>query len=198
MVNEDATAYTLNTLEALKAMNYIKTLVDNGYLSTDCLGLEDSNVRDLFSEGKVAITVIDCPYSYVDESINYAFSTELADVKSASFCPVDTLAINAKTANMDASVALLKYMRSDAVIADFFDALYKGGQILKSYPNVVTDEHMTDVLAHAERAFALPVAPNLQVVVDSCITNQQLMVMGTLTPEQALEQIQAEADKAFN
>ena len=199
MLNEDGTAYTMDTPEALEAMNFIKTLADEGYFSQDALGLDDSNVRDLFLEGKVAISVMDMPHQYVgDAPFEWKFSTDMKKTVAASFCPCDTLAINAKTADLDAAVALLKYMRSDDCMLDFFEQMYQGGQVLKSYPQNITDERMQDVLSHPERAFVLPVAPNLQLVVDSCMTNTQLVVMGSLSPEEALKQIQAEADKAFN
>lgn len=199
MLNADGTAYTMDTPEALEAMNMIKTMVDKGYFSQDALGLEDSNVRDLFAEGKAAITVIDMPHQYLaDAQFEWEFSTDMKNTQAASFCPCDTLAVNAKSANVDAAVAALKFMRSEYCMLDFFKDFYQGGQVLKSYPNVIDDPHMQDVLSHPERAFVLPIAPNLQLVVDSCMKNTQLVVMGSLTPEEALKQIQAEADKAFN
>ena len=198
MINEDNTAYTIDTPEALEAMNFIKTLVDKGYYSTDALGLEDSNVRDLFAEGKVACTVIDNPTVYLgDSTFEWKFSTDLKNPEAASFNPVDTISVNASCQNKQAAVDLVKYMRSNEVIAAFGDEIYKSGQITKDYPNFYDDPQLQDVFSHPERSYALPIAPNLQLVVDSIMKNQQLVVMGTLTPEEALKQIQADADKAM-
>ncbi len=199
MVNEDGTAYTLNTPEMLEAMNFLKTLVDKGYMSTDALGLEWSAYIDLVAQGQVAIAPLDAPTSYFsDAPFKWVFSTEMANVKSASFNPVDTIAVNAQSKNTDAAVALLKFVRSYDVQKEFYASFYPGGSIRKSYDFVQIDPAMEQANSHPEYSYALPIAPNLQVVIDSIVTNQQLVVMGDLTPEEALQQIQAEADKAFN
>lgn len=197
MVNEEGTAYAFDTDEALKAMNMIKTMADKGYLSTDCLGMDVNACYDLFTEGKVAITMAQWQALNAPE-FNWKISTDLHDAAYASFNPIDSICVSANTANPDAAVALLKFVRTADVMMAASEQLCPEGQVLKDYPNTIDDEHMTEVLAHPERSFVLPIAPRVQMIVDSAITNQQLMLMGTLTPEEALAQIQAEADKAFN
>lgn len=199
MINADATAYTLNTPEMLEAMNFMKTLVDKGYMSTDALGLEWEAYLDLIMQGKVAVAPLDAPMSYfADSDFAWVFSTEMANKQSASFCPVDTMAVNAQSKNPEAAVALLKFIRSSECMKDHYEQFYPNGQILKSYDFIETAPQMQQACSHPEYGYSLPIAPNLQLVIDSIVTNQQLVVMGDLTPEEALQQIQAEADKAFN
>ena len=198
LVNDDVSAYTVDTPEGLEAMTSLKTLVDEGYLSTDCLGLEVGNVRDLFMEGKVAIT-IDDPSVFLASELEHEWtsSSEIGKVRSVSFNAIDSLSVNASSPNLDAAVALLKYMRSDSVIEDYFNEIYTSAQLVKTWPAPTPDPRVADLVAHPERSIFSPVAPNIQLVCDSIATNQQLVVMGEITPEEALAQIQAEADKAF-
>jgi len=199
LVNAEASAYTLDTPEMLEAMNFLKTLVDKGYMSTDALGLEWNAYLDLVIQGKVAIAPMNTPMSYfADSDFEWIFSTEMGNPDPAAFCPVDTIAVNAQTKNADAAVALLKFCRSYDVMKERVAQIHPGqGLVKKSYDFVKIVPEMEQACSNAQYAYALPIAPNQQVVIDAIVTNQQLVAMGDITPEEALKQIQAEADKAF-
>lgn len=199
LMNEANDAYTLNTEAGKEALSYLKTLVDKGYISTDCLGMEEANTNDLFVEGKAAISIISQPYTIMGDAFEWACSTEMANQKSAVYNAVDTIAVNANSANKEAAVALMKFMRSAEVMQAYADeGFYQNGPILKSYPNLLSDDpHMTEVNAHPERSMIMPIGPQLSTVYESIKTNVQLVVMGSSTVEEALENMQAAADNAF-
>lgn len=198
LVNEDNTAYTINTPEGLEAMNYIKTLADNGYISADCLGIDDPAARDLFAEGKAAIFYDGVKFiAGYDIDFEWEASTAMCNERAAVNNAIDSLSVNANSENKDAAIALLKFLRSPDSQAEIFEQLSASAQLCKDWPVAEYDSHVMPLFDNPERAFFTPVAPGINNVLESIMTAQQLVVMGELSPEDALAQIQAEADKAF-
>ena len=198
ILNDENTAYTINTPEGLEAMNFIKTLADNGYISADCLGIEDTGARDLFAEGKAAI-MYDAAVQMVGYDIPFEWeaSSELSNKRAVSWNAIDSISVNANSKNVDAAVELLKYVRSAEVQANFAEEIYASIPLCKDWLVHEYDPHEEPLRAYPERAVLTPVAPNINAVYESIMTAQQLVIMGELSPEDALAQIQAEADKAF-
>lgn len=198
VMNEDGTAYTLDTEAGVKAMTFLNDMVNKyGILSEDALGLASNNVVDLFTEGKVAMHIYGAHGDFSVYDFEWGFSNAMHDVDYGSYSPIDPIVIWSGTENKEAATALLKYLRSPDVTQKIRDGLCKTGRVLESDPYTVEDERLLDVYSHPERCFGRVFAPGFSEVEDSCVRNMQLCLMGELTPEEAMRQIQADADRAY-
>lgn len=191
----DGETCTVDSPEVLKALEFIKALVDNGYLSQDCLGLDADTVREMFRQQKVAITNTMYPINYfADVDFNWVGTTAMKDVQDGVFNAIDCLAVNARSNNKEAAVAMLKYMRSAECMDDYNAQIYVGnGQMCDSWAAAEADPRVSDVAAHPERAML--VGPNrFTSLADVLVKYLQLMVAGEIGPEEFQARVMADME----
>lgn len=195
MINEDLTAMTFDTPEMKKAFEFELELMDKGYLSEDALGLSSENVIALFNEGKVAIAITDMPHvNYADAPFEWAASTDMKDVTYGSFNAVDIVFVNAGSENVEAAVALMKYINSPEVRAAMNEEFGASAKLRATDPEPEFDERIMDMLNHPERAFGTPMAKIPASWLDTLTNVQQLILSGSVSVEQGLADLQAAMD----
>lgn len=198
MMNEDQTAMTFNTPEMKRAFEFELELMNNGYLSEDALGLSSENVVALFNEGKAAIAVSQSPEVYfADADFEWAASTQMRDVKDASFNATDILCVNASSANVQAAVDLVKYINSNEMRTAINAEFGQSAKLRASDNEPVVDPRVADVWAHPERAFTTPMAKTPASWTDTLTSVQQLILSGAVSVDQGLEDLQAALDAAM-
>lgn len=185
LTTEDGETCTLDTPEVKAALDFIKAMIDGGYLSQDALGLDADTVRELFREQKVAITNTMYPINYfADVDFNWVGSTAMKNTQEGVFNAIDCLAVNAQSKNKEAAVAMLKYMRSAKCMDAYNEQIYVGnGQMCDSWKAAESDSRISDVVSHPERARL--VGPNkFTNLSDVCYKYLQLLLSGDITVEE--------------
>lgn len=197
LVNSDGTEVTLNTPEALAAMQYLYDLTYTyEILSKDCTGIDGTAALELFKEGKVAICFLEPGYVMtVDLPFNWTAALGVSDGTHdlKTFSPVDTMSVNANSENIDASIALLKFLISVDQRDNFRQTNYPTLAKMNaaaadiSYEPAFINDCMAQVSTSAN---TMPVCKGVSTMTEAIGTNLQLMMMGELTPAEALEAMQ--------
>ena len=194
--------YTFDTPEGIKAATYFKQLVDEEIIPQECLGISNNlECIDLFSEGKVAMMILSAPEVLSDErvsAVNWGFGAMTHDVAYGAYNPIDPIAVWSGTENVEAATDLLRFLRSGEMIQRFRDSFWDTAAMKASAPYTPDLPGTEAAFEHPEGCFGLVFAPGYSEVQESAIKNSQLIVMGEITPEEAMAQIQADADKAYS
>lgn len=209
IVSEDATKATLDTPAALKAAQFLYDL-SNTYevLSKDAVATQYGALNDLFLEGKVAMCAGEAAafvqfYEDQGRDFNWTMNISLNDGEheSCTFSPCDTMAVNADSANVDAAVALLKFLIRTDSREDFKAANYP--TLAQLNADMAPDEFAWDFVARdmaviGSHSKPLPVCKGISTITEAIKTNEQLLVMGELTPEEACQAMQDAAQAAID
>ena len=95
--------------------------------------------------------------------------------------------MNAAGNNKEMAAELMKHITSPAIMEKFHSELSAFPPINKS-EKYLDNERFASIYENEETLHTLPVAPNSYKVMDSLYKNLQLMMLGDLTPEQAIQQ----------
>lgn len=192
LLTADKSAIKVDTPEMKRAYEFLKEMVDNGYLSTDALGLGLTNIRDLWKEGQAAIVVTNNPHKYVGDFEAYA-STEMADVRDGCFNAVDGLAMSAACENKEAAAALMKYLNShDAKL--IFSKYRDVASLRATDPEFPADPLLVETFAHPERAFVGAIYDWPGDIWDVWLSITQQIAAGSISIDDALAQFQEQVD----
>lgn len=205
LVNADATQVTFDTPEALSAMQYLYDLCyTHQVLSTDCTGIEAISGIDLFKEGKIAISFTEPGY-LMDQEIDFEWTATLGVTDGQhnlyTFSPMDTISVNAASKHVDAAIALLKFLISEGQRNNFRETNYPTLAKLNASaePIVYKEAFINDAMAKlGEHSKTMPVCKGVSTMTEVISTNLQLMMMDELTPEKALETMQAACTTELN
>ena len=200
ILNENGDAPALDSQAALDAAQFLYDL-SNKYevLSKNAVTLGEENVVELFVEGKVAMATLPPALVLgVDKDFEYYSNAGVskAGCDVVTFSGYDALSVNANSKNLDAAIALLKYIVSTEGREDF-RANYEpsvGAMNADMQPTVYDEECVTETVATiAEHGRPLPVCKGLPSIIEAIKTNEQLLVMGDITPEEACKAMQTSA-----
>ena len=191
--------------ENLATLQWMYDLIyTHGVLSEDCTGIDTTAQIDLFIEGKVAMLWGET-WPYVDRSaeIDFEWTTALgiapAGGKVMTFCPTDMVAVNVNAQNQGAAIEWLKFLLSVDQRNNFRENNYSTLlQLNKSADPIVypVDCINVDMAAAGEHTRALPIVKGCSTMTTDMCTNVQLMMMGELTPAEAVAAIQAACEAA--
>lgn len=194
-----------NSDENLATLQWLYDLVyKHGVLSEDCTGIDTTAQIDLFIEGKVAMLWGET-WPYVDRSaeIDFEWTTSLgvaaAGAEVMTFCPTDMVAVNANAKNQGAAIEWLKFLLSVDQRNNFRENNYSTLlQLNKSADPIVYPVECinVDMAAAGEHTRALPIVKGCSTMTTEMCTNVQLMMMNELTPQEALDAIQAACEAA--
>ena len=135
VANEDLTAITLDSPEALETCQFLHDLVFKyEVLSPDCLSIDAMGASNMFYQSRAAVCTVyaESPLYSAPEDVFYV-ENDAGELKqiykpfeyiitfgvgnngnvAKSACPVDTMAVNANSENPDAAVAFLKFLCED-------------------------------------------------------------------------------------
>lgn len=158
-------------------------------LPDESMAMVGNDIRDQFAAGNVAVASIAANQAALfDESgINWDYVPSLQDETKATWIAADSLIMNAASEHKELAADLMKYITSPEVMERFHAEL-------SAFPPIRTDEaymdneRFKDLYSDSASLHTLPVAPNSFKVMDSLYKNLQLMMLGDLTPEQAIQQ----------
>lgn len=188
--NENGEVALLENDAAVKAAQFVYDLrYTSGVLPEESMAMTGNDVRDQFAAGNIAVASMSANNaSLFDEAgINWEFVPSLEDETQATWIAADSLVMNAASEHKELAAALMKHITSPEIMEKFHSELSPFPPINKS-EEFLDNERFKDMYADETYLRTLPVAPNSFKVMDSLYKNLQLMMLGDLTPEQAIQQ----------
>lgn len=188
--NENGEVALLENDAAVKAAQFVYDLrYTSGVLPEESMAMTGNDVRDQFAAGNIAVASMSANVaSLFDEAgINWDFVPSLEDETKATWIAADSLVMNAASEHKELAAALMKHITSPEIMEKFHSELSPFPPINKS-EEFLDNERFKDMYADETYLRTLPVAPNSFKVMDSLYKNLQLMMLGDLTPEQAIQQ----------
>lgn len=189
--NTDGTQVALmDNGAAVEAAQFLHDLkFKYGVLTDESLAMSGLEVRGQFCEGHVAVASMDANSADVltDAGINWSFIPSFEKTTKATWVASDALIISSACKNKELAADLVKYMTS----ADIMSRFHKE---IAGFPPITKDEAYNDNPAFKdmyenqnEYFRTLPVANGSFKVMDTLYKNLQLMMLGDLTPEEAIK-----------
>lgn len=188
--NENGEVALTENDAAVKAAQFLYDLrYTYEILPDESMSMTGNDIRDQFAAGNVAVASMSANVASIfDEAgINWDFVSSLEDETKATWIAADSLIMNAASENKELAASLMKHITSPAIMEKFHSELSAFPPISKG-EKYLDNERFKDLYADDTYLHTLPVAPNSFKVMDSLYKNLQLMMLGDLTPEQAIQQ----------
>jgi len=161
-----------------------------GVISDECMAMAGTQVRDAFIQGRVAIASMDARSAGAIEKAglkNWTFIPSFQNKTKAIWVASDSLIMNSASENKELAASLMKYITSAPVMTSYHKEI-------SSFPPISYDEAYNDnpifkdMFNNDSKYFhTLPVAEGSFMVMDTLYKNLQLMMLGDLSPEKAIE-----------
>lgn len=196
---EDGTKSAFNSEAGLKAAKYLADLkFKENIISDSATSMAEDQVFAEFKAGKLAFVM--GPTSkgadFTSAGINWDYVTSLKEQQMGTFASADSLVLVSASKNKDMAVELVKYMLSGVSMTEFHK--------MSSFPPIGKDEEYNDdpifKKVYEEDKDALVTLPAIKgsaAVYDNLYKNLQLMMLGELTPEEALNDAAEFADNTL-
>ena len=110
-----------------------------------------------------------------------------------TFYPIDTMSVNAGSKNVDAAIALLKFITSAETHSNFRENVHASQVQLhttEAAPEYPTQWVADNMAVLNDYAMVMPVAKGVPAMQAALFTNYQLLIMGELTPEECVAAMQ--------
>ena len=193
LFNEDGTEVALMDNDgAVKAAQFLYDLrFEHEVIPEESMTLQENDVITLFSEGKVAMCCLTNAISgtFTDAGVNWSFVPGLKMDENSewkTWIGADSLILNSASKNKELAYSLISYITSTPVMTIVHEDLFTEIPLNRDEP-YLADERFKDMSTESENLRVLPVAENAANVMQSLKSNLQLMMMGSLTPEQAIQ-----------
>ena len=174
---------------ALKAAEFIYSLKTEGVISEYCVSRDSSAVTDDFRAGETAMIIASSSASRKNDEagINWGFVPFTTEVRGGTFVANDSLVLMSACEHPEAAISLMKEITSPAVMEAFHEQCYKMPPISvgeKYLDNPAFESMYEECTADFH---ALPVMENFSQIESALFSNLQSMMMGDLTPAEALQ-----------
>lgn len=188
--NADGKVALLDNGAAIEAAQFLYDLkFKHGVLTEESLALSGDDLRTQFCEGRIAVASMDAKSAAVltEAGINWSFLPSFEHTTKATWVASDALIVSNTCENKELAADLVKFMTSAPVMTSFHTEI-------ASFPPITKDEEYNDTPAFKdmyenqnEYFRTLPVANGSFKVMDTLYKNLQLMMLGDLTPEEAIQ-----------
>lgn len=122
---------------------------------------------------------------FTEAGVDWGYITSLSDQKMATFASADSLVLISASENKELAAELVKYMLSGPSMTEFHK--------MAPFPPIAKDEEYNDdpvfktvYEENQDALVTLPAVKGSAAVYDNLYKNLQLMMLGELTPEEAL------------
>lgn len=196
--SEDGTTATFNSEAGIKAAQFVYGLKEEGILPGSTTSMTEDQVFSLFKDGKLAFCV--GPTNKGDEfttaGINWDYTTSLTETTGGTFAAADSLVLLSGSKNKELAAKMALYMLSGDSMSKFHE--------MSPFPPVGKDEEYHDnetfkrvYTDDADSLVTLPAVKGSAAIYDNLYKNLQLMMLGELSPEDALNQSADYANEAL-
>ena len=190
LYNADGSVLTLGDGDAaVRAAQFLYDLkFKYQVLPEECMSMAGADIRDAFCQGKVACASMAATNSkqLEEAKINYDFVPSLTDKRQAVWVAADSLIMNSACKNKELAASLIKFITSSATMEAYHKEIAAFPPLNKGEANV-DNPRFAELYSDASILHTLPVAPNSFKMMDTLYKNLQLMMLGQLTPEQAIK-----------
>ncbi len=182
----------VNSEAGVEAATWIYSLKEKGIITESATSLDGSAVMDAFRNGEVAMYVSSTSTAAktTDAGINWDFAPYLMQEEGQegyTTAAADALVMLSTASNKDAAAYLIKAITSPAVMEQFHERRYSGPPISEGEAYLDNPVFETMYAENTENFRTLPVVAGASSVYDSLFSNLQLMMLGELTPQEALD-----------
>lgn len=187
LFSEDGANAAFNSEAGLKAAEFLCEMKEKGYIPKSTTSMSEDQVFAEFKDGKLAFVVgpTNKGGDFTGAGINWDFVTSLSDQKMGTFAAADSLVLVSASKEKELAVELVRYMLSGDSMTQF--------HAMAPFPPVGKDEAYNDdetfkrVYEDDQAALVtLPAVKGSAEVYDYLYKNLQLMMLGELSPEEAL------------
>ena len=190
LYNEDGTEIALlDNDAAVKAAQFLYDMkFKYEILPDESMSLVGTEVRNQFIAGNVAVASMDAKSGKVltDAGVNWDFVASFEDETRATWSAADALIMNSACKNKDLAASLIKYITSAPVMEQFHSEISAFPPLTKD-AKYLDDERFKPIYEDTEALHTLYVADGAFKVGDALYKNLQLMMLGDLTPEEAIQ-----------
>ncbi|WP_320130633.1 sugar ABC transporter substrate-binding protein [uncultured Sphaerochaeta sp.] len=148
-----------------------------------------TTVRDDFKQGTIAFACMDAKTGQrlTDAGINWDFIPSLEKKTKAIWVASDALIINSASKHKDLAASLIKTITSAPIMTKFHTEVAQFTPI--SRDEVYNDNPQFKDMYEQDTAYfhTLPVAKGSATIMDNMCKNLQLMMMGEVSPEKAIQ-----------
>lgn len=186
--NEDGTKAEFNSEAGLKAATFLTDLkLKDGILPKEVTSMSEDQVFSEFKKGNVAFVVgpTNRGTEFTEAGVEWDYITSLSDKQMGTFASADSLVLISASKNKELAAELVKYMLSAPSMTEFHK--------MAPFPPIAKDEDYNDDPAfkkvyedNQDALITLPAVKGSAAVYDNLYKNLQLMMLGELTPEEAL------------
>jgi multiple sugar transport system substrate-binding protein len=161
---------------------------EHNIIPDESLSMDGKTLINEFIAGRIGIASIQTKSSKrIDEAgFNWDFIPSFEDKKKAIWIASDSLIMNKTCENKELAAKLMKYITSAEVMSQFHTQI-------SAFPPITNDEEYNDNIIfkdmyenNTEDFHTLPVADGAFKVMDILYKNLQLMMLGDLSPEEAI------------
>ena len=176
---------TIDTPEGLEATEFIRSLLDNGYLPESCTSNDDT--LESFKNGEAAMVVCASSNALQIKEINWDYSPVLQGSKDAkTFVAADSLVMFNKCENKELAAKLMKYVTSKEVMSDFHTRVSEQPPITKDDEYTGDERYATLFEDYGDNFVSLPVFKGAASMYDTLFKNLQSMMLGEMEPQDVL------------
>lgn len=197
--SEDGTKAEFNSEAGLKAARFLADLkLKDGILPEEITSMSEDQVFAEFKKGNAAFVVgpTNKGAEFTAAGVDWDYITSLQDQKMGTFASADSLIMVSASKNKELAAELVKYMLSGPSMTEFHK--------MAPFPPVAKDEGYNDdpifktvYEDNKDALVTLPAVKGSAAVYDNLYKNLQLMMLGELTPEEALKNSAEFADSTL-
>lgn len=187
--DETGTKAAFDSEAGIKAAQFLADLrFKDGFMPESITSMSEDQVFGEFKAGNVAFVMspTNQGVNFKDAGIDWGFFTSLKDQKMGTFASADSLVLVSGGKNKELAVKMVKYMLSGPSMTKFHE--------MSSFPPIAKDEEYHDDPVFRtvyeddkEALVTLPAVQGSAAVYDNLYKNLQLMMLGQMTPEEALK-----------
>ncbi len=200
LISSDGTKVTFNSEAGIKALKFISDLKNVDKSMPDSVtSMSEPDSKGFFLDGKCAFIIQATSFTkQLDEKgINWGYITSLTDKTQGTFMATDMLVMTSSSKNKEMAFKLMKHMLKGESMTEFHK--------MSAFAPVAKDEAYNDNPAF-ESMFendkaalkTLPVAKQTSKIYDYLLKNIQLVMMGELSPEDALKNAEQYSNDLLN
>lgn len=193
--SDDLKEAAFNSEAGVKALEFLKTLVDNGYIEKDLISTTPAIEQSALAQGKVACTWQSLPSELVPfwGEENVVVTDPLKDEKQVAYGTVGSLSMLSGSKNKEAAGKWLTYVTSPEVVKEF-DLASKYFSPYKSTGELYADDPIYGAI---EKTIPLStvgqLAPSGRQVSALIAPQIQAALLGQASPKDALDAAAASA-----
>jgi multiple sugar transport system substrate-binding protein len=197
VLSPDGKKAAFNSPAGVKALEFVKKLVDNGYTPKDALTAAQPNETSPLAQGKVGLTISTASADLAPLKLprtDFEVGAPLKDTTSVGYGTVGGLSVLAAAQNAAAAKAWVKWVTSAAQMGPF-DKSRKYFAPRKSVGSL----YASDPLSGAEERYLDSMRPGVispqgRALMDLIKPHVQAALLGKVPPKQALDAAAAEVD----